>query len=175
MAGFRYDARMSKHTPPSPAAGLDPDASVRVLRQFRMIFNAVRGHFRQIERESGIGGAQLWALSEVAANEAMGVTDLSNALDIHQSTASNLVRILSDRQLIAVDKRTDDRRATQLSLTEQGRALLATAPAPFKGVLPAALERMDPDLLGRLERDLATVIEALGADARGAKTPLAEL
>jgi len=153
----------------------DPDAPVRVLRQFRMIFNAVRTHFSQIERDAGIGGAQLWALSEIAASDAMGVTDLSKALDIHQSTASNLVRALVERQLVTVVRRTDDRRATQLEITGQGREVLGGAPAPFKGVLPATLEQLDPALLERLEQDLAILLAALGGDDTSAKTPLAEL
>lgn len=147
----------------------------RVLRQFRMIFNAVRTHFRQVEREAGIGGAQLWALSEIAANGTMGVTDLSLALDIHQSTASNLVRVLAERQLITVNRRSDDRRAALLGVTEQGRAILKGAPAPLKGALPAALDDMDPAVLGRLERDLATLLAAMQVDPGGAQTPLGEL
>lgn len=149
--------------------------SARVLRQFRMIFNAVRGHFRQIERDAGIGGAQLWALSEIAASGTMGVTDLSIALDIHQSTASNLVRALAERQLITVDRRSDDRRATLLAVTAQGREILKGAPAPFKGVLPAALEGMDPVVLARLEQDLALLLVAMQADPKCAQTPLGEV
>jgi hypothetical protein len=39
--------------------------STRVLRQFRVVFNSVKTHFRQVEREAGLGGAQLWALSVI--------------------------------------------------------------------------------------------------------------
>ncbi|HBZ08040.1 MAG TPA: MarR family transcriptional regulator, partial [Massilia sp.] len=71
----------------------------RVLRQFRIVFNAVKNHFRQVERDAGLGGAQLWALSVIAQSPGIGVTDLARALDIHQSTASNLVRALGSRGL----------------------------------------------------------------------------
>jgi len=152
-----------------------PDASTRVLRQFRMVFNAVRGHFRQVEREAGIGGAQLWALSEIAAADGLGVNDLAFALDIHQSTASNLVRALTERGLIRAERRAEDRRAMALFATAEGQQLLANAPAPFRGVLPAALGNLAPEVLARLEGDLAQLISALRADEDGAKTPLAEL
>lgn len=60
---LRHDARMSQQ---HSTSNLPPEASTRVLRQFRIVFNAVRSHFRQVEREAGIGGAQLWALTERA-------------------------------------------------------------------------------------------------------------
>jgi DNA-binding MarR family transcriptional regulator len=151
------------------------DASTRVLRQFRIVFNAVRGHFRQVERDAGIGGAQLWALSEIAAAGGIGVNDLALALDIHQSTASNLVRTLTERGLIRAQRRAEDRRATALFVTAEGQAILASAPAPFRGVLPAALGNLAPEVLARMEGDLAQLISALRADEDSAKTPLADL
>lgn len=165
---------MATRSPTSPPAAA-PVAPVRVLRQFRIVFNAVRGHFREVEREAGIGGAQLWALSEIAAGGGIGVNELAVALDIHQSTASNLVRALTERGLVRAERRPEDRRATALLTTEAGRELLASAPAPFRGVLPAALSSLDPAVLARLETDLAQLISALHADEAGAKTPLAEL
>ncbi|HAV36987.1 MAG TPA: MarR family transcriptional regulator, partial [Massilia sp.] len=50
------------------------------LRQFRIVFNAVKNHFRQVERDAGLGGAQLWALSVIAQSPGIGVTDLARAL-----------------------------------------------------------------------------------------------
>jgi hypothetical protein len=67
-------------------------AATRVLRRFRLIFNAVKTHFQQVERHAGIGGAQLWALACVRAEPGIGVSALARAMDIHPSTASNLVR-----------------------------------------------------------------------------------
>src|SRR3981081_2764965 len=62
-----------------------------VLEQFRVIFKSVRRHYRSVEERSGISGALLWALAQVAANPGSQVGDLARALAIHQSTASNLL------------------------------------------------------------------------------------
>jgi DNA-binding MarR family transcriptional regulator len=153
----------------------DPVAPARVLRQFRVLFNAVRGHFREVERAAGIGGAQLWALSEISAAPGMGLGELAAALDIHQSTASNLVKALLERRLVSLARRADDRRAVQLTLSAEGAALLDKAPAPFRGVLPTALGELDPAVLLRLEDDLAALIGKLQAGEKGARTPLADL
>ena len=144
------------------------DPAVRVLRRFRLVFNAVKTHFRQVEKKAGVGGAQLWALSVVRDHPGIGVSDLARALDIHQSTASNLIRSLVEQDLIATEKAGADRRAVQLRLLPAGARVLRKAPGPFTGVLPQALASLDRATLKRLDRDLGKLIEVLGADERGA-------
>ena len=152
-----------------------PDPATRVLRQFRIVFNSVKTHFRQVEREAGLGGAQLWALSVIAQSPGIGVTELSRALDIHQSTASNLVRGLSSRGLIAAAREGADRRGVSLRTLPRGDEVLQRAPQPFAGVLPDALSSLDAATLRRLEADLARVIDALATNADGAQVPLSQI
>lgn len=149
--------------------------STRVLRQFRIVFNAVKTHFRQVETISGIGGAQVWALSVIRSTPGIGVSDLARAMDVHQSTASNLVKSLLERKMVAVERDETDRRLVSLHLLKNGTDVLRNAPAPFAGVLPDALAGLDPRTLARLEKDLAKLIAALVVDEAGANTPLANL
>jgi DNA-binding MarR family transcriptional regulator len=160
--------------PPDDRTGTVVPAT-RVLRQFRVVFNAVKSHFRQVEREAGVGGAQLWALSVIAASPGIGVTELARALDIHQSTASNLIKTLVERGLIGSAREGADRRGVALRALPEGEQVLSTAPGPFAGVLPDALASLDDATLARLEQDLARLIEALAADEEGASVPLAQL
>jgi DNA-binding MarR family transcriptional regulator len=144
------------------AAGAVP--ATRVLRQFRVVFNAVKSHFRQVEREAGLGGAQLWALSVIERSPGIGVTELARALDIHQSTASNLIKALVERGLINAAREGIDRRGVALRVLPEGEQLLRKAPGPFAGVLPDALAGLDDATLARLEQDLGKLIHALAAD-----------
>ena len=148
------------------------EAAAQVLRRFRVVFNAVRSHFRAVETKAGISGAQLWALSVVHAHPGIGVGDLARAMDVHQSTASNLLRVLVEKNLVSAERGGEDRRAVQLQATARAGRLLAKAPGPFTGVLPEALGRLDKATLARLDRDLARLITELGADDRGATIPL---
>jgi len=156
-------------------ASENPDAATRVLRQFRIVFNAVKAHFRQVEREAGVGGAQLWALSVIDRRPGIGVTELARELDIHQSTASNLVRGLGERQLVVARREGADRRSVALYVEPAGDAVLRKAPMPFTGLLPDALSSLDGLTLGRLEGDLGKLIAQLEADEAGAKVPLSDL
>jgi DNA-binding MarR family transcriptional regulator len=155
-----------------PAAAVPSDPATRVLRRFRLVFNSVKTHFRAVENRAGISGAQLWALSVVQAQPGLGVGDLARAMDIHQSTASNLLRALAEKDLVSAERGGEDRRAVQLQVTARGARALAKAPGPFAGVLPDALRRLDARTLARLDRDLTRLIEELGVDERGAGIPL---
>jgi DNA-binding MarR family transcriptional regulator len=159
--------------PEAPA--LTPEPSARVLRRFRQVFTAVRAHYQQVEKKVGIGGAQVWALGVIGAQPGLGVGDLARALHIHQSTASNLVRALTERSLIHATRDGVDRRAVQRRLLPAGEALLAQAPGPYSGLLPQALDRLDAAALGRLERDLTQLIRAMGIDDDAPAIPIAQL
>jgi DNA-binding MarR family transcriptional regulator len=179
---FGYDAAMHPDPSSPSAAGLpatapfpEPAPATRVLRQFRVVFNAVKTHFRNVEKSAGIGGSQLWALSVIQQRPGIGVGELARALDIHQTTASNLVRTMAAQGLLAQGRNGADRRAVTLTLLPAGMASLERAPLPFAGVLPDALAAMDAATLARMEQDLATLIQALRADGAGAHTPLADL
>lgn len=148
--------------------------AARVLRRFRLVFNAVRTHFQQVEKKAGVGGAQLWALSIVRARPGIGINDLAKAMDVHQSTASNLVKTLTERELVLAEKNGADRRTVQLRVLPAGAAVLRKAPGPMTGVLPQALASLDPKTLARLDADLAKLITALDADERGANIPLGQ-
>lgn len=153
---------------------LPADSAARVLRQFRRVFNAVQTHFRQVERQAGLGGAQLWALSIIAAQPAIGVGELAKAMDVHQTTASNLVKQLLAAGLVASDRAGSDRRLVQLKALTAGRRVLRRAPGPFTGVLPQALAQLDARTLARLDRDLGVLVGLLRADPKAARMPLAQ-
>ena len=160
----------------SDALALTPQAAT-VLRQFRVVFNAIKSHFQRIESQSGLGGAQLWALSIVSRHAGTEVGALAHAMDIHQSTASNLVRALVKKGLLRSVRDEEDRRVVHLHATPEGESLLANTHGPFAGLLPDALQRLDLETLTRLHADLGRLIAQLGVEEVGsaAQTPLAEL
>lgn len=151
------------------------EPAARVLRRFRMVFNAIKTHFQQVEKKAGIGGAQVWALSVIRDHRGIGVNGLAQAMDLHQTTASNLVKALVSLEMVAAEKNGPDRRAVQLRILPAGTQVLRKAPGPFAGVLPQALARLDPRTLERLDRDLAELIAELHADERAAGIPLAQM
>lgn len=168
--------RIAGRSPRAPPQGASKDEPAhRVLRQFRQVFNAVKTHFQQVEKRVGLGGAQVWALSVIRDVPGVGVGGLAQAMDIHQSTASNLVRALVERGFVASFKDGADRRAVKLRLLPAGARVLKRSPGPFAGVLPDALAALDAKTLKRIEADLAKIIAVLQVDEAAAGIPLAGL
>lgn len=156
-------------------AGVHIEERELALRRFRIVFNAVRSHFQQVEKQVGISGAQVWALSVIKDNPGIGLLGVARNMDIHQSTASNLIKALVLKQLIKVDKALVDRRNVHIQILPKGDDILAQAPGPFEGVLPKALVRLQPETLLRLNKDLGELIQLLGTDEHAGGIPLADM
>lgn len=158
-----------------PYQGGEEATAAQVLRQFRIVFNAIRSHFQQVEWQAGIGGAQVWALHALSSQPGMRVSDLAQVMDIHPSTASNLVRQLTKRGLVRTDPSSTDRRSVMLYVEPAGREVLDKVPGPFQGVLPEALGLLSPQTLHQLRKNLGALIEVLHADEQAGGIPLGEL
>jgi DNA-binding MarR family transcriptional regulator len=154
---------------------VDPVTPAKVLRRFRVIFNAIRTHFRLIEKQVGLGGAQVWALSIIKKNPGIGMLGIAADMQIHQSTASNLMKTLLRKELITMTKATEDRRNVRLEIRPAGLELLTKVSGPFEGVLPVALGNLSAETLMRMDRDLNELIDLLKADETAEETPLAEI
>jgi len=162
------------HDPPA-TSGPEPELADKVLQQFRILLKAVKAHFQQVERATGVGGAQVWALSVIRDRPGIGVGALSRALSVQQPTASILVRNLVQQRLIEARRHERDRRAVELHALPAGQQLLERAPAPLSGRLPGALAVLDGETLRRMHADLARLIAVLGEDALAGMTPLDRL
>ena len=146
------------------------------LGKFRIIFGAIRQHFREVEKACGVSGSQIWVLAALAESPGLRVSELAEALAIHASTASNLLDKIEKSGLARRERGQPDQRVVRLYLTEAGKAALGSAPQPFTGVLIHALNQLPPYVLARLNQDLDTLINHMEvANSRDAHRPLTEL
>lgn len=143
------------------SGGSRKNMPLEVLVKFRTIVNGAKQHFRWVEQQCGINGAQLWALWEISRAPTMRVSDLSAALAMHQSSTSNLVEKLVSAGLAMRSRSAEDQRVVHLALTRKGQALLKRAPKPARGILPEALHRLPPDKLSGLNRALEALLKCM--------------
>lgn len=132
--------------------------ALETLKLFRVIFKSANRHFHEIEKLTGIGGASLWALAEIAEADKLTVTDLAAHMSIHQSTASNLLDKLEAEGYISRVRSTHDRRVVYLVATDLARETLKRAPLPHRGILPDALMRLNPERLAELHNQLTELV-----------------
>lgn len=136
-------------------------AELQALENLRLIYASARWHDAQVRRSVAISGSQLWALSEIARQEGMGVNDLAEGMALHQTTASNLTNALVIKGLIRRVRDGSDRRFVHLHVTSEGRRTLSQSPGPHPGLLVDALRKIDSQHLARLRRDLAALVRLM--------------
>jgi DNA-binding MarR family transcriptional regulator len=140
-----------------------------VVQSFRLIFRSIQDHSRGVERRCGVSAAQLWAMWELLATPGMRVSELSRAMSIHQSTASNLLDKLEAKGLARRERRGPDHRVVRLYLTDKGTKLVGRAPRPAQGALSSALAGLGIDTLQQLDANLAALVALMSVeDATGA-------
>lgn len=148
---------------------------MRILGQFRQVFNAVRAHFHKLEEQVGVGGAQVWALAVIRNTPGIGINALASQLNVRQPTASNLVRSLINRGLVETTRNRTDRRSVEISITPAGLLAVSRAPGPTNGVLPHALAQLPEEVLVQLEQNLSMLVTQLKVGEQASRIPLSEL
>ena len=144
-----------------------------VLQQLRVVVRLAGNHSAHVERSTGIPGAQLWALHEVAQADGLSVGELAQRLRVHQTTVSNLLSRLQGAALVRKGRSANDQRIVHIHLTAAGRKALKTAAAPARGLLPTVLESMSSTQLRKVHDGLAVLVDCMGGfDAALAAKPL---
>lgn len=172
---------MSVERPASPGPSLSsaPADTVRdrqaraVVQQLRIIYRVMQEHSRWVERQCGVSAAQLWALWELTNRPGLRVSELSQALSLHQSTTSNLLDKLEKKGLVERRRGGPDQRVVRVFVSAAGEALVARAPRPVQGAISAALAQLPAADLARLSQALTALIGRMeGADRDAALQPM---
>ena len=139
-----------------------------IVQDLRVVVRTIQAHSRWIEKQSGVSGVQLWAMWQLFESPGQKVSELSKALSIHQSTASNMLDKLEEKSLIRRDRSGPDQRVVQLFLTQKGTDLLSVAPRPAQGAVQDALKRMSDKELQILKTGLDSLINHMTISEEGA-------
>lgn len=156
-----------KSAPSSAPATPAPVSPLSVLQRFRVLIRTAQRHSQWIERQSGVTGAQLWALQELSEQPGLRVGELANLMALHQSTASNMIDRLETQGVVRKERTAADQRVVRLFLTDKGCDLLAAAPSPARGVLPEALRMLAVEDLTQLQGDLDVLLRQIKAMDEG--------
>ncbi|MDD5174933.1 MAG: MarR family transcriptional regulator [Sterolibacterium sp.] len=152
------------------------DPAMEVLQNFRLIFKSVKKHFHWVEQQTGVNGAQLWALANVVEKPGIKVTELAKVMAIHQSTVSNLVDKLVKQKFLRRERSEDDQRIVCLFPELGGKRLVKSAPKPIQGVLSDALGCLPVSDLVQLNALLTSVVLNMKVrDATGKTTLLSDI
>lgn len=146
-----------------------------ILKDLRIVFRAIQNHSRLVEKQSGLSAAQLWVMWELFAEPGLKVSELARVLSIHQSTCSNMLDKLQEKELIRRDRTASDQRIVKIYLSEKGIQLLAAAPRPAQGAVTEALLKLPDQALDNLEQGLTDLVKMLHTvDEDASMMPISE-
>ncbi len=132
-----------------------------ILQKLRIVIRSAQRHSSWIEKQCGVSGAQLWIMQELHSAPGLRVGEIAGKLAIHQTTASNLLDELQKRALVVKTRDANDQRVVKLTLSDAGEQLLARAPKPAQGLLPAALLQMKGEPLQVLSNGLQGLLDCI--------------
>ena len=126
--------------------------------------------------EEQLPEAQVEVLHALAARGPLSPTQIAEALQLARPTVSNLVRIMTDRGLIARWRSDTDGRAVLLSITTDAERLMASVQRRRVGALARALTQLPDSAREQLSAampalaQLQQALEALADDAPASET-----
>ncbi len=140
----------------------------RIIAALRRIIRAVDLYSRRLVEAYGLTGPQLATLQEAARLDGVSASVLAKAVHISHSTLTGIIDRLERRGMVARVRKGEDRRSVTIRVTEDGAAVLATAPSllqdRFRNELGKLEEWEQTMMLGMLQR-IATMMDAEGIDA----------
>ncbi len=116
----------------------------QIVAAIRRIMQAVDLHSRRLTEAIGLTGPQLAVLREAARSGPISISALARAVYLSQPTVTGILDRLAKRGLVERVRNVHDRRAVNISVTEQGRALLDRAPSLLQDRFHRELAKLEP-------------------------------
>lgn len=138
------------------------------LIALRRILRATDTYARELAQSAGLTAVQFRALQLIAETGHCTATEIARRMLVSQATVTALVDKLVARGLVVREKSQTDRRQTNITLTDLGRATVDNAPDPLQQRFVRRFEALEPweqaMLVAALER-VALMLDVADLDA----------
>lgn len=158
---------MTPRTQPNDAT-LHSGIEEQVLVALRRIIRAIDLHSRLLVQQHGITGPQLIVLREIAAMGLISAGDLAGRVSLSKGTVSGILERLEKRGLVVRQRSHDDRRLVLIRATDQGTAMLQSAPSPLQDQFVrkfSALQDWEQSLILSSVQRIVAMMQAEDIDA----------
>lgn len=139
-----------------------------VLITLRRIIRAIDMRSRRLMQHSGFTGPQLLVLQALGQYQEMSAGELAREVNLSQGTITSILDRLEKRDLIQRIRSHTDRRKVYVTLTEEGKAQLSSAPTLLQERFIQRFEELKDweqhQILASLQR-LAEMMDAQDIDA----------
>lgn len=151
------------HSSTSPSSAT-PDAPATAEEAVMMTLVRLGRRIRQRLPGEDLDFAAIVLMKSLLQRGGMRLSTLATTLDVDASTVSRQVRQLEDRGLLERTPDTEDRRASQVSLTPEGQARLHAGAERRRALVADLLEEWPPEDRDRLRTLLTRLLTQLDPD-----------
>ena len=160
-AAATVSAKAPVFTLPEPASTTSCDR--RVLQALRRIIRAVDLHSRKLSVEHKITAPQLVCLLFIEERQPVTPSWIAQHVQLSPSTVIGILDRLEAKGLIQRERDRKDRRLVQVSLTEPGKGLVASAPSPLQDTLAEALNALPEPEQETIAKSLERIVDMMEA------------
>lgn len=133
----------------------------RILRAIRRIIRSVDIYSHKLALDCGVTVPQLSCLLEIAETGPVTLKALAARVDLTPGTVVGIVDRLERKGLVERARSQSDRRQVRISITRQGKSLLARAPSPLQDRLAAALDTLPPFDRAAIAQSLERIVDLM--------------
>jgi DNA-binding MarR family transcriptional regulator len=134
-----------------------------IMDNIRRVFQVVNEQSKQVERETGLTGPQVWAIKVISSHGTLRVSELAARMYLHPTTVVGIIDRLEKRGLVCRTRSLEDRRVVDVSLTEEGRSLVAHTPEVASNKITQGLESLSRDELAIIYHGFDRLTQILDA------------
>ncbi|MBL0226830.1 MAG: MarR family transcriptional regulator [Geobacteraceae bacterium] len=142
----------------------DRKATPEIIDNLRRVFQAINEYSRIAEKKTGLTGPQLWAIKILDNTSPIRVSDLAQRMFLRPATVVGILDRLEMKGLVSRTRSTTDRRAVDLTLTENGKSLAAKSPEVAQIMLVNGLDELTDEKFFVVEEGMKLMVSMLGAE-----------
>jgi DNA-binding MarR family transcriptional regulator len=143
----------------NPKSNTQLAVAMQVLKKLRHVLRLAKSKSDPVRKGARATNAQIAVLREIGEHPGIRVTDLALATGLHQSTISNLIERLKQRQLVRHKRDNIDARVVHLYLTAAGERAVSAGPSAPRNDLLSTLEHLSPKTLNLMDRELTGLLD----------------
>lgn len=147
-----------------------------ILIQIRKIVRSINLDSKKLEKDYGLSIPQLLSLTYLSECQDYQCTqlELRKYLNLNSSTVTGIVSRLIKKGYVAKLPPKQDKRSTQLSLTEDGLEKLKSSPSLLQERLINRLSKLDQKELETVQKGLTILVKSINAETMDASPILTD-
>jgi len=144
-----------------------------LLIALRKMIQAIDRHSTNLKKNFGLTGPQLILLQSISAHDKISVTQLSRNVSLSQATVTYITKRLENRDYITRKRDINDKRKTNIKLTENGKAILNKVPPLLQEQFTERFSKLEDWEQLMIESSFERVVSMMSAEGIDASPILA--